>query len=186
MSATVNTRRGTNDIVQQLVRVARAVEVSPGVKAFDRVEWFDSEVLEDAFRYLLISEKAVCVVVMLDESFEMVLEGPKGCITRRLPVGLLISDRVLGSRQKALSGDGAAVVGAMGLMELLLPAVSGELLAPRPGPPQTARVVVEPKSVGVMSVRDTEKKLAGRVSVCLEVDCVGGRVEWQLAKGPAL
>lgn len=185
MSAT-SYRRPTTEIIAEIERRMRALKVSadPGAAAaFDRVELFDAEDLVEAFRYLLITEQRVCVIVPLTEEFETQIDGLKLVVTRSLPVAVLMSDRVLGSRKAALYGRAAgddgtgAELGAYALLELALPELTGLLLANPNG------VMGEPQSDSVLSVRDTEKNLPNRVCVALELRCRGGRLEGKVGPG---
>jgi hypothetical protein len=60
----------------------------------------------------------------------------------------------------------------------VLPAVTG-LLLDNPG-----GVVGEPKNVSVLAVRETEKDLPSRVTVCIELECRGGYLEAELPTSP--
>jgi len=167
-------RRATKEIVAEIRRrVGELKLLNAETPAFERVELFDSDQLPEAFTALLISEQRVCVVVPLDERFETVMDQRKLTVKRVLPVAILISDRVMGDRKAALWGD-ASTAGADALKELVLTAVTG-LLLPNPG-----GVLCEPVNVTVMTVRDTEKDMPGRVAVALEVNCRGGIIEAQL------
>jgi hypothetical protein len=173
MNAAALHRRPTSAIVTALSTQITALQVTapftPGA-AFDRVELFDSEDLIAAFQYLLITQQRVCVIVPLTERHEALAQNMKLIVKRSLPVALLISDRVIGNRKTALWGD-QKTPGAMGLMELVLPAVTGQLLANPSG------VVSAPVSTSVMSVKDTNQKLPNRITVVLELNCRGGRLE---------
>jgi hypothetical protein len=187
MAATSH-RRATPEIVAALQAAVTAVTWVPVAGAdaaavFDRVELFDDEDLVEAFRYLTVTEQRVCVIVPLDEQFETAVDKRKLIVRRMLPVALLMSDRVLGDRKQALWGDLAAdgsqtTPGAMGLMEMVLPAVTGLLL------PNPKGVVVEPARGEVMAVKDTEKDLPSRITVSLELHCRGGYLEADLGTGP--
>lgn len=181
MNATSH-RQPTAAIVNKLMALVQAITWTPGgtgtqaVAAFDRVALFDSEDLVEAFRYVLITEQRVCVIVPMPEQFESVFQVRKLTVKRALPVMLLVSDRVLGNRTQALWGDvqpdgTATTPGAMGLAEMVLPAVAGLILA------APAAVIGEPKSLTVLRVKDTEKDLPARVCAGLELECRGGYVE---------
>lgn len=173
MSAT-SLRKPTSAIVNALKTVIQAIQLpntfNPAGAAFGRVELFDTENLVEAFQNLLVSEQRVCIIVPLDEKFKTESHNIKLIVARTIPIAILISDRVIGNRSTALWGDDKTP-GAFGLTELVLPAVTGQLIANPNG------VRCEPSSTAVMTVRDTEKKLPARVTVCLEVECVGGRLE---------
>ncbi len=182
MSATSH-RRATKEIVEALAAAAAGIVLpgsNPPVKAFGRVELFDSEDVTEAFRFLTITDQRVCVIVPLDERFEPELApgGLKFVWKRRLPVMALVSDRVMGDRRAALWGDGDKEIGAMGLAELCLPALSGLILE------GVNKVIAEPQSMSPMSVKNTERDLPGRVTVGLEFECRGGWLETRLEKGP--
>jgi hypothetical protein len=171
----------TGTIITQLQAAVEGVQLpegfDPAGPAFGNVELFDAENLADAFAYLTIVEQRVCVIVPLSETIETISQGMKLIVRRVRPVALIISDRVIGSRKEALWGN-ATTPGAMGLMELTLPAVCGQLIDNPNG------VVSEPSHVSVMSVKDTAKKLPNRIAVILEVKCRGGRLEAPITAVP--
>lgn len=175
MNAATSYRQPTSAIVKALQTIIMALQLPAdpfgGGVAFGRVELFDSENLVEAFQYLMITDQRVCVIVALDERHEVECQAMKMIVRRHLPVALLISDRVIGNRKQALWGDGVKTPGAFGLAELVLPAVTGQLLANPSG------VVSEPTSTSVMTLKDAEKKLPNRVTVALELNCRGGRLE---------
>ena len=190
--ATISHRRGTGDIVAALAAAVAAITLPNGQwgsalptlsKAFDRVEVFDSEQLVEAFRYLLVTEQKVCVIVPMDERFNTAIDHRKLVITRELPVMVLISDRVLGGRNAALLGN-VDTPGALELTELVLPAVTGLLLPNQAGPPPLSGVLVEPFSSSVLSVKDTESEMPSRVCVGLGLHCKGGYLEATMPAGP--
>jgi len=185
-----NNMRGAGEIVKTIRRTVMALQFSPGqygsppdtgLPMFDRVELFDSEQLTEAFRYVLITEQRVCVVVPLDEHYESVITKQKLMVKRMLPVALLISDRVLGSRQEALYGN-EDTPGAIRLADLTRPAVTGLVFAP--GSDGLPGVLAEPIRCGVMAVRDTEGDLPSRVGMALELECKGGYLETPLPVAP--
>lgn len=175
--AATSYRQPTSAIVTALQAAVAGIAMPPAFgagNAFDRVEIFDSEDLVAAFQYLLVTEQRVCVIVPLHEAFTSEAKQTTLIIQRELPVALLIADRVLGNRQAALFGDGETTPGAYGLMELALPAVIG-IVVPAAAP--LTKVVAVPKSATVMSVKDTESELPMRLTVALELECRGGRIE---------
>jgi hypothetical protein len=191
MPATSN-RRGNSEILQALVQAVTAITLPDGrwgstqpnlLKAFDRAEVFDSEQMVEAFRYLLVTEQKVIVLVPMDERFETVIQQRKLMVTRELPVMALISDRVLGNRKDALLGN-AETPGALALTELVLPAVTGLLLPNQAAPVPLGGVLVEPNSSSVISVKDTESEAPGRVCVGLLLHCRGGYLEAAMPLGP--
>lgn len=185
MSA-VSHMRGIGEIVGELQGRLVGIEFpdEPGVKAFDRVELFDSEDLTAAFQFLLITEQRVCVIVPLEAKFEQVFPE-RGAASRKLtskrevPVVVLCSDRVLGDRRAALYGSDTEH-GAYALAELALPVCVG-LLLPNPN-----GVVGEAVNYSVLTVKDSEQGLPSRVAVAVEVNCRGGWLEADLGRSPIL
>jgi len=178
-------RQGVPQIVAAIQTAVGGVKLPDGrwgsvapnlTPAFERVELFDSEQIVEAFRYLIITEQRVCVIVPMDEQFETITEKQKLLSRRMLQVMLLISDRVHGSRKAALWGDDVTP-GALNLMELVLPAITGLVL------PNPDGVIAEPVSSSVLSVGDTEKDLPSRVTVGLEFHCRGGYLQAGLPAG---
>ncbi len=152
---------------------------APPGPAFGSVQMFDSENLVEAFQYLLITEQRVCVIVPLDANWEAESKQQRLVTRRTLPVALLISDRVIGNRQTALIGD-AKTPGAMGLKDLVVPAVTGQLIANPNG------VISLPVHESVMAIKDTAKKLPNRITIVLELNCRGGWLEAPLDRGITL
>jgi len=185
MSVTVSTRQPTSAIINAIIAAVTAVQLpDAGGVAFQRVAFFDSEKLVDAFKFLFITEQRVCVIVPLEERFETVVQQPQLTVKRTLPVMILVSDRVLGDAQRtiALLGSNAGPVitpGAQGLMELVLLAVTG-LLLPNPG-----GVLATPQSSCVMTISDKDRAtMPGRVAVAMEFHCQGGTLTAQLGRSP--
>ena len=183
--ATTSNRQPASAIVAALITAVQNVQVTLNdvpVAAFQRVEFFDSEKLADAFQFLFITEQRVCVIVPLEEKFEAVLQQPQMLVKRTLPVMLVMSDRVLGTAQRKVAylGDNTTP-GAMGLMEAVLPAVTG-LLLPNPG-----GVLVQPVDNCALTISDKDQaKMPGRVAVALHVDCIGGTLTADLGRSPIL
>jgi len=180
MSAT-SYMRGTGEIVEEIVTRMRAlmlpaVDGQDPAPAFGRVELFDSENLVEAFRFLLLTEQRVCLVIPLMEGFEPEFQQLKLVVKRTRPVAVLVSDQVMGDRQSALWGN-LDTPGAYGLLEAALPELTGLLL----GAPNKVSAV--PRHATAMTVKDTENDLPGRLAVVLEVECRGGRMEARLGDG---
>jgi hypothetical protein len=192
-----NYSQTTTVIVQELQqRVAALTMVWPpavggaAVPAFDRVDVFDSENLVEAFRFLLVSEQRVCLIVPLDEDLEAKAVGLKLIVTRKRPIALLVTDRVLGDRRAAVFGsqaaDAAATPGALNLAEMVLPAVTGRLLdaVPQDGGLTLSKVIGVPTHCGVFTVHDPKQELQGnRACALVQVDCEGGRLEAVVGPG---
>ena len=185
MTPAIYNRQPTTAIVAALKTILSALQVTIGnnapVAAFSRVELFDNASLLEAFQLLSLSEQRVCLVVTLDETFHTENRGQILISTRTLPVTLLISDQILGNRTTALYGD-ATPPGAFGLMEIVLPAVTGMLLAPPNG------VTSEPVNASVLIVKNQKEKqnLPGRAAVALELHCRGGNLQAALGPQPVL
>jgi hypothetical protein len=136
--------------------------------AFGSVKIFDADDLVEAFKWLTITPQRVCVIVPLAEQFQEESINIKMIVRRIFPVALMISDRVMGDRTAALLGNGQTP-GAMGLKDLVLPAVTGQLV------PNPSGVVCVPKRAYVMSVK--KKDLPNRIAYCVELECRGGRMD---------
>ena len=181
MTPAVDTRQTTSAIVTALTTAVQSVQYNAAA-AFERVEFFDAEKLVDAFQYLLITEQRVCVIVPLEERFESVVKQPTLIIKRKLPVLLMISDRVIGSanRKVALLGN-ANTPGAQGLVDMTIPNVSGLLLS-NPG-----GVLCVPVDSTVMTISQKDQsKLPGRVCIALELECTGGTIQTNVGPAPIL
>lgn len=133
--------------------------------AFGSVKIFDADDLVEAFRWLYVTQQRSCLIVPGAGRWETETKGTKLIVRRQQPVSLLISDRVLGDRTAALLGNGQTP-GAMGLKDLVLPAVTGQLL------PNPSGVISVPTREYVMGVK--KKDLPNRIAMCVELDCIGG------------
>lgn len=138
--------------------------------AFGQVKIFDLSDLVEAFKWLLITDQRICVIVPTNIDWHEESSHTKAIVRRSFSVALLISDRVLGDRTAALLGNNNTP-GAMGLKDLVLPAVTGQLIANPSG------VTSRPTREYVVHVKDNNKKLPNRVTMCLEVECRGGRID---------
>jgi hypothetical protein len=184
MNPATITRASVAAIVTQLVANIKAVQLPNNAgAAFGEVKQFDEESLVEAFRYLHLVQSRVCVVIALDEKFVEKERSTKLLITRIVPICLLISDRVVGDRMKALYGDSTVnppIYGADALKELVLPMVTGTLLA-------NPKVVVSPESASVFVVKDKmQQNLPGRSAIALELQCTGGTITANTGPGATL
>lgn len=179
MTSSADNLRPVADVLAALKARCEAVQWR-GTPAFGSVRLFDVSSLQEAVTELLASQQRVCFIVPDDEAFENRLQGRKILITRKLPVALLISDRVLGNRQKALYGDADHTPGALTLAHLVLVAITGELL------PKPNAVLCLPRLAAILPLSDDANRLPGRSCVELDVDCTGGTLETTLSNGPNL
>lgn len=187
MTPAISTRNSTADIIAALTAAVTGVQFK-GANAFSRVEFFDVEDIAEAAQFLLITEQRACVIVPLEERFEAAIKGPLTVLTRRLPIVLLISDRVIGStkRKVALLGD-ANTPGAQGLVDLTLPAVTGLLIAPIGGATPVGGVKCLPTDSVVMKISSKDQpKLPGRVCIALSLECTGGTLTANTGPGNIL
>lgn len=184
MAATIQNRASVGAIVLALQAAVQAVQLPANAgAAFGEVKLFDEESLVEAFRYLHLAQQRVCVIVPMDEKLPVVAQGTRILMKRELPVVLLISDRVVGDRVKAMYGDLAAnppIYGADGLKELVLPAVTGLLIA-------DPKTVCEPTGASVFVVKDKmQQNLPGRSAVALELQVRGGTIAADVGPGAVL
>lgn len=174
MTPATSTRNTTKDIIDALIMAIKLIKLSDNVTpAFGRVEYFDVEKLAEAAKFLLITEQRVCVIVPLEEQLEQAVKGQNIILTRTLPICLMISDRVLGDRQRkdALLGNDNTP-GAQGLVDLTLPAVFGMLIQPNAGPPAVSGIKCIPTDISQINV--VQKDLPGRVAMGIVLECTGG------------
>jgi hypothetical protein len=172
----------------QLLAIGDPQNPGTALKAFDRIELFDVESLTDAFRLLIISEQRVCVIIMLDEQLTTQISEQKILTTRMVPIALLISDRNLGDRVKALWGDplDPTVQGAFALEKLARAAVVGQLLDSDSARGKT-KVISLAASVNSIFLKDEDKKeLPGRAAVMLELNVSGGTLTARIGPGANL
>jgi len=178
-------RRSATEIAQALVSALAPLQWAPAGRppepAFERIELFDMAALPRALGELLATEDRIAVVVPGQERFSARIEAPhRLVITRVLPAAILIADRVLGDRQAALYGSDANP-GAVGLLELALPAVVGQLL-PNPG-----GVVCQPVTAAIFDLAAGDPEASpGRAVIELDIECSGGTLAASLGPGPVI
>jgi hypothetical protein len=105
-----------------------------------------------------------------------------------LPVALLISDRNLGDRVKALWGDplDPTVQGAFALEKMARAAVVGQLLDSDSVRGKT-KVISLASHVNSIFLKDEDKQeLPGRAAVMLELNCSGGTLTARTGPGANL
>ena len=191
MSAT-NNRRSVSEILAALSAALVAaqwtpVDNQPAIPVFQSVKLFDLANLATAFQELTVADQRVCFIIADSEHFadKFSNAGDQGVqrqmlFTRRLPVALLMSDRVIGDRTTALYGgmNGTVkILGAEGMKEIALTAVTGQLIANPNG------IVCRPTSSAAVDVKDMRTKLPGRACVELDLECTGGTVAADLGPG---
>lgn len=184
MATTTVNRTPTVTILNAIVAALEALEWTPAggaaEPAFQSVKLFDLNSLPDALQHLLVSQERCCIVVPDDERFTPRVQSQRRILlTRTLPVAIFLSDRILGDRQAALIGN-ATSPGAYGLVELVLPVLTGRLLAPPAG------VNCVPTTCAVLNLQDGAQKLPGRSALELDVECTGGTIDAQLDPGTIL
>lgn len=141
--------------------------------AFQRVELFDVSELELALEELLVFKDRACFVVLSGETFDNEeLGGVKRTCRQRRDVALLVTDRNYGKRARVLAGtDGRP--GVFELHDIVLNGVIGKL---------TQGLFARP-TVGQM-LRFEREKLAGRLAAEIDLELVGGSVEYSVGLGP--
>lgn len=170
----------TTAIASAMKAQLQTVKLPDNTAAFQRVELFDSENLVEAFAMLLMSEQRIAIVVPLTARWEAESQQRKLLSRRVQPIAVLVSDRVIGTRQVALYGNDKNQ-GAFALAALAVPFLTGQLL------PNPAGVISLPTSESVLNLkREDKQNLPGRSAVVLEFDCKGGWIEAPLGIGPTL
>jgi hypothetical protein len=173
----------TNAALQLLLAKLTALQWQPPAPgapqpAFSKVALFDLSDLVVALRELMSFENRICLVVHDLEQFVNRREGQELHTCQHRAVTLVMSDRYVGNRQTALSGDGAAgtTPGVMALKDLVLASIVGLL---QPG------MYVQPEHGDQMlfqqKVRD---ELQGRVAFTLGLTLIGGNVITPLGRQP--
>lgn len=165
--------RTTTEIVDALVDVLRALNWRDE-SAFGVVLRYDSTRLAEAFNDLLVAtHPRVALVIWTGERWET---DPNLSKRRRRTslVTLVISDRVLGDRAgAAMWGQEGTNPGVTALKELVLPAVTGRLIA-NPDP-----VDMLPGDIGMLSIVDERDSAAAvdRVAVTIDIELAGGYID---------
>lgn len=161
---------------------------NPGqnLPAFQNLQIFDFMSLTEAFRYLIISEQRVAVVIFTGMHFEEKLTSSmlfSKCIEK---VSILVSDRRLGDRIKALQGDpnDNTVPGAWALAKLTCAAVTGQLITGSEG---LSNVVSRPAGMVEVFLKDDDRQeLPGRSAIALDLQIDNGNLQADLGPGPTL
>jgi hypothetical protein len=183
-----STRRSVGEILAAVKAALVAAQWTPPdsdpTAAFQDVKLFDVADLVAAFEELMASKQRVAFIIADSEQFQTATDGLKVIMTRRQPVAILISDRVIGNRVTALYGDLTAnppVLGAEGLKEIALAAITGELIAAADGMEAVHCTPIESEAG---RSEDVKKKTPGRSYVELDMICTGGTLEADLTSVP--
>ncbi len=95
----------TIDLMAALKAALEAIELAPGVKLFDRVDYFSSPNLLNAFDELRIFKRRVCLIVPSADDYTNRVEGASLTTNTTREFILLLADRDYGVRQRAQIGD---------------------------------------------------------------------------------
>ena len=118
----------TLDLLSALKIRLAALELSPGVKAFEQVEYYSQPRLIQALQDLRLFKNRVCLIVPDDDVYEHSLEGRVLDTHCLRSVILLFADRDVGRRQDASTGDPSGTPGVIKLNQLVVDDLLGHSL----------------------------------------------------------
>lgn len=141
--------------------------------AFQRVELFGSSDLVEAFKELLLSQERIALVVYMGSDYETKKSSAEQTTTsRKLSVMVIVSDRVMGSAQKARFGSDVEPKnpGCLTLKDLIVEPLTGRILGNPDG------VESSPINDDLIEVEDLKSKQPGRVGCVIEFEIKGGQI----------
>ncbi len=157
----------TLDILNALKTKLTALQITSGVAAFDRVEFFSQPNLIVALQELRIFKKRVCLIVPDGDQYEHEHAGRVLVSKTVKRVILLLADQGYGKRQSAETGD-SDTYGVIALDKAVIDLLIGQNLGFGPS------VLVRPTfSQPVLIEGETRDQLSGREAwhIDLDIDC---------------
>ncbi|MBX3747330.1 MAG: hypothetical protein KF833_18630 [Verrucomicrobiae bacterium] len=174
--------RPTSEILAALVSRLEAVQwnASP---AFHAVHRYDSNRLSEAFQELILApHPRLALVVWTGERWEIDPASTLRRARRATLVTLVLSDRVLGSREDAATWGDATTPGVIRLKDLVIPAVTGRILA-NPNGIDCFPGAIEPLPI-LTEGAETGSAAMGRVALTIDLECHGGAIDPTPSPGP--
>lgn len=167
MSVETNKLRSTREILDAVIVKLDGLKLQQGQPAFDRVEMFDLSDYLDAMQRLAMNQERTALVLWTGDDFE----SNRGTIIlkvrRTSNIEVFITERNLAAPVKALTGDPENYLpGVLGLRDLVLPALTGELL-PSKAETGAELIYLVPESVarGIISAEDKAKFPARQIII---------------------
>lgn len=185
MSVETNRLRSTRELLEAIVARLKALELEQGQPAFHRVEMFDLSDYEDAMTRLAMNQERTALIVWTDDEYEEERETVMLTLRRNALLDIFVSERRLDKPIEALTGGPEVYLpGVLGLRDLVVAAVTGEILEASPdSDPPRELIYGVPQNVarGIIN-SDDKKKFPARQILIIRLKCVG---EWmQVGVGP--
>lgn len=178
MSVETNRLRSTREILEAIKTALATLNLEQGQAAFDRVEIFDLSDYLDAMTRLAMNQERTALVIWTGDEFETNRETVMLTVRRSCAIDIFITERRLDAPVKALTGDPETYQpGVLGLRDLVLPALTGQILASdAEADPPAELIYLVPQSIerGIINAED-KKKFPGRQVLILNLLAVG---EW--------
>lgn len=176
MSVETNKLRSTREIVEAVKTALEALETAAGQRAFDRVEIFDLSDYEDALRRLALNQERAALVVWTGDEFDNDRQSIVLTTRRTALLDVFIADRRLDAPVKALVGDAENnLPGVLGLRDLVIPALTGQVLASDAETGAELIYLVPQSTERVIVNADDKRKFPGRQVLIINFQAVG---EW--------
>lgn len=163
----MNTFISTLDLLNKLKAFLVAMELTPGVLLFERVEIYENADLVKAIADLKISKNRICVIVPSADEYENGFAGEEVRTEAKREFIFMLADRVAGNTQAGLVGNDTkpGVAKMKGLVE---EALTGNNLGCMP-----VRIRLHALSGGPVTLASEDK--ANRSCWQMTWQCSGGR-----------
>jgi hypothetical protein len=127
----MNTFISTLDLLTKLKTFLAALELSPGVKLFERTEIYENADLVKAIQDLKISRDRICIIIPSSNEYATNFAGEQVQSEAKRQFILLMADRVAGSSQGGLLGT-ATKPGVVKMSDMVEDALTGNNLGCMP------------------------------------------------------
>jgi hypothetical protein len=161
---------GTVTLMAALKTLIAALESAPGVKMFERVDYFATPNLVEALQQLKIAKSRICLIVPSANNYDTKIAGREVQTETIREFILLLADRDFGKRQNALTG-GTNSPGVVAMNDLLEDRLLGQNLNQAPIP-----IKLRPSTSEVFQLLgNDEDQTTGRIAWQMTWQCSAGR-----------
>lgn len=167
MSVEFNLTRSTAAVLDAIQAALTALQLA-NTPAFQKVVQFEIDDFEQALRDLVITEDRVAMVVWTGEAYELE-RGISILTVKRMPTfEVIFADFALSSPLAAKHGD-ESQPGVLGLLDVVLPALTGVILDESTADAEDAVYLVPAGLERLIITREDQEKLPGRQVLVLSL-----------------
>lgn len=168
----MNTFIPTLTLMGQVKTLLTALQLSPGVALFDKVEVYSTPDLVKARRELLLFDNRLCLIIPSGNDYENKFAGKEVQTEVKREFVLLLTDRDFSKRKNAALGSGSDTPGVVKMNDLVEAALLGQNLGQSP-----VMLRMHPlNSEAFQLVGESEEQSTGRAAWQMTWQCSGGRM----------